>query len=186
MVGPQYRGTLAILSVNGAGGKDNARALPSSDQMYGALLNLRAAEPGAAALAAFEALNQAVIASIPDWGVTKQHINNILDTAQLSLADIAYLYLVPFRTRGDTGSTMPRQYLEAGYDRHLVQQLRVVAPKIIIAIDRPSKQAALRYTLEAPHTEVIYYTRKRDAHAERKETLTGIRSRFVREMVRRS
>ena len=114
---------------------------------------------------------QLVIASIPDWGVAKQHTQKILDAAQKSLDDIAYLYLVPFRTRGDAGSTMDQAYLDAGYSRHLVQQLRAVAPKIIIAIDRPSERAAHRYRREAPHTNVIYYTRKRDAHAERAKTL---------------
>jgi hypothetical protein len=174
MVGPNYGGKLAILSVNGAGGKDNSLSLPSSDRMYAAFRHLRDATPGAPALAAFEALNTAVIASIPDWGVAKQHTQKILDAAQKSLDDIAYLYLVPFRTRGDAGSTMDQAYLDAGYSRHLVQQLRAVAPKIIIAIDRPSERASHRYRREAPHTNVIYYTRRRDAHAERTKTLAAL------------
>src|SRR5215208_2681010 len=81
MVGPRYRGTLAILSVNGAGAKDDSKALPSSDRMYEACQRLRASEPGASALQAFEALAQAVMASMPDWGVTKHHVQRILDAA---------------------------------------------------------------------------------------------------------
>ena len=180
IVGPRYRGTLAILSVNGAGAKDDSKALPSSDRMYEACQRLRASEPGASALQAFEALAQAVMASMPDWGVTKHHVQRILDAAQHSLDDIAYLYLVPFRTRGDAGSSMPQAYLDAGYSRHLVRQLPAVAPEVIIAIDRPSQNAALRYQREeAPRTEVIYYTRKRDDHAGRKKTLATIASRFT-------
>lgn len=171
MVGPEYDGSVVILSVNGAGAKDNVKSLQSSDRMYAALCNLRDAAPGASAQAAFEALNLAVIASVPDWGVSKQHILKILEAVHKSVKDIAYLYLVPFRTRDDKGSTMNQKYFDAGYDRHLARQLRALTPKVIIAIDRPSECAARRFQIEAPQTEVIYYTRKRDAHVERKATL---------------
>jgi hypothetical protein len=67
MVGPRYRGTLAILSVNGAGAKDDSKALPRCDRMYEACQRLRASEPSASALQAFEALAQAEMASMPDW-----------------------------------------------------------------------------------------------------------------------
>jgi hypothetical protein len=66
-VGPRYRGTLAILSVNGAGAKDDSKALPRCDRMYEACQRLRASEPSASALQAFEALAQAEMASMPDW-----------------------------------------------------------------------------------------------------------------------
>ena len=177
MVGPSYRSDLAILSVNGAGGKIDHRSLPSSDTMYEAVRRLRDAASGASALEAFEVLNQAVMASMPDWGVTRQHIGKILEAADKSLEEISYLYLVPFRTRGDAGSRIPDAFLDAGYRHHLVRQLRCVAPALIIAIDRPSERAALRYREEAPTTEVIYCTRKHDAHAERARTLAAISSR---------
>jgi hypothetical protein len=178
MVGSIYRGELAILSVNGAGGKDDAKRYPSSDAMYGALRNLRTAAPGALALAAFDAFTAAVDASIPDWPFGKR-VQKVLDAAQRSLCDIAYLYVVPFRIRGDAGATMRPRYLEKGYDRHLIHQLRAVAPKVIIALDSPSRGAAQLYQREAPQKELIYYTGKRDAHTERTRVEIEIRRRLA-------
>jgi hypothetical protein len=177
MVGQTYRGDLAILSVNGAGGKFDHRPLPSSDAMYVQLRRLRDADPGETALDAFEAVNRAYVATMPDWGNQWRHIWRICEAAGSRLDEIAYLYLVPFRTRNDDGSKIPRTFLDGGYERHLARQLRAVAPKLVITIDRPSESAALRYRREVPHTEVIYYTRKRDAHPERDETLRTIASR---------
>lgn len=177
MVGPKYRGDFAIRSVNGAGGKFDHRSLPSSDVMYEQFRRLRDAAPGEPALDAFEALNRAYMATMPDWGGQWRHIWRINEAAGRELDEIAYLYLVPFRTIGDSGSRMHRTFFDAGYERHLVPELRALAPKCIVAIDRPSEAAALRYKGEASRTEVIYYTRKHAAHTEREKTLREISSR---------
>lgn len=178
MVGPNFHGTLAILSVNGAGGKAGHQSIPSSDRMYARIRELQEAEPGPLTLGAFEALNAAVMGSMPDWGVTQQHTKKILGSAKHKLDEVAYLYVVPFRTKDDAGSKMPSPYLDAGYTKHLVHQLRALRPALIIAIDRPSEKAAHRFRAESPVTEVIYYTRKRDAHDERKKTLAEIARMF--------
>jgi hypothetical protein len=74
---------------------------------------------------------------------------------------------------------MSQTYVDAGYIQHLVQQLRALAPKAIIAIDRPSQRAAERYKREAPDTSVIYYTRQHHRPDLRKETLIAIAKQVI-------
>ncbi len=175
MVGPNYSGSLAILSVNGAGGKYGHQSIPSSDRMYGRIGELKTSTYGSTALTAFEAVNSSVIASMPDWrSIYQRHTSKILQAAKHELAEIAYLYVVPFRTRNDEGYKIPRRYRETAYSSHLVHQLQALEPETIIAIDRASEQAALQFKVEKPDTNIIYYTRQRDAHDEQKRTLMEI------------
>ncbi|MEZ4563644.1 MAG: hypothetical protein R2853_13005 [Thermomicrobiales bacterium] len=178
MVGPDYSGSLVILSVNGAGGKFDHRSHPSSDRMYDRIGALKASTHGPTALEAFEALNNSIRASMPDWSIYQRHTSKILQAARHELADIAYLYVVPFRTKNDEGYKILRRYREAAYSSHLIHQLQALEPKTIIAIDRSSEQAALQFKADHPDTNLIYYTRQRDAHDEQKRTLTEIAKFF--------
>jgi hypothetical protein len=178
MAGPQYDGGLSIVSIDGAGGRDDAVSLPSSDEMYTAFNKLQSATTSQSALVEFEAVSSSDIASMPDWEIWDRHIKKILDAAHKSLYGIAYLYLVPFRVRGDNGSSMKQPFPDAGYEYHLVQQLRAVAPAVVVAMDRPSEKAAFRFQREVPQTEIIYCTGQRHRHDLRREALEAIAKRF--------
>ena len=75
-------------------------------------------------------------------------------------------------------TSMPDTFLTAGFDRHLANQLNDVRPKLIIAVDRPSERYSKKWAKDCgPDCEVIYYTRKRDAHTERARLLEDLRRR---------
>ena len=178
MVGSKYRpGGLAILSVNPAGGKSTYETDFNSDKMYEQFQKLRQSESRDQKLDNFEDANDAVIRSIRRWSITKRYISPILDAVGKEFDEIAYLYVVPFRTKKDRGSTMKTEYFERAYEKHLREQVELLAPKLVIAMDRPSQKMAERFKEERnPKLDVKYFTRKRDAHDERKEVLKCLRN----------
>ena len=133
MVGADYKpGGLAFLSINPAGGSERSRTDPLSDRMYHAFEGLRHTTAGAEATA-FDQANTAVIASMPNWGSMGRYLEKIRDAMKWNYDDIAYLYVVPFRTRSDRGSAMAnnprgRGYIEHGYRKHLKAQLALLSP----------------------------------------------------------
>ena len=177
MVGTDYRpGGLILLSVNPAGGKAEFGSNDLSDKTYERYKDLRrTGNP----LSRFEKSNRALIASVPRWRITRQYYNRILESTGKRLSDVSLLYVVPFRTSGDNGSAMKSAYLDNGYTKHLQRQLEVLSPGHIIAMDRPSERAALAYRGDSgSEVKVIYFTRKRDAHPERDDTLRNIAREF--------
>jgi hypothetical protein len=180
MVGPSYeRGSLAFVSVNPAGGKPESRSTTTDTVLYRAIEDLRDAKDSAAQLFAFEQLVELFMASMPTWTIWRQYIKPILEALSKSLAEVAYLYLVPFRTRGDAGSSMSKQFTLAGYSKHLCRQLDLLDPGLIIAVDRPSEHFTRSWLTEPGHKcEVFYYTRKRDEHTARAHLLADLRARY--------
>jgi len=180
MVGAAYLpSSLSFVSVNPAGGKRGAKSSPADDELYRMVEQLRDAKDESSQVNSFEDLASSFTASMPTWTIWRQYIDPVLAAISKTLEECAYLYLVPFRTRGDTGSTMPEQFAAAGYARHLYRQLQLLRPGLIIAMDRLSERYALKWAAEQANQPVVFYfTRKRDAHAERKLLLAEIRNRF--------
>jgi hypothetical protein len=180
MVGPSYLpGSLAFVSVNPAGGKPGAKSSLVDDDLYRMVEQLRDARDESSQLKSFEGLAKCFVASMPTWTIWRQYLDPVLAAISKTLAECAYLYLVPFRTRGDAGSSLPDEFAAAGYARHLYKQLQLLRPGLVIAVDRPSERYSLKWAAErADKPVVFYFTRKRDAHAERKLLLAEIRSRF--------
>ncbi len=178
MVGKNYspRG-LVILSVNPAGGKCEYRPKPDAKRMYKRLKRLRDSRN---TLDDFEKVNRAFIKDFGNWRITNHYYRGILKATKKSIKDIAFVHVVPFRTRGDNGSKMSTRYLNCGYDKNLSRQLDVLSPKHIIAMDRPSQKAALRFKEESrSKVRVIYYNRGYDAGAARKKALKRLKRMFV-------
>ncbi len=178
MVGARYpSGGLAILSINPAGGSRTSRTDFRSDRMYERFKDLRDAVEGDCAVDAFEDSNKAFIASMRHWGSMTGYLTQIQGAMKWNHEDIAYLYVVPFRTRGDKGSRMTqsrrgRDHIEQGYRKHLKGQLDLLSPGLIVAMDKPSYDTAVRYRDEvSPTMDVEYFPRKRDDHSGRKEAL---------------
>ena len=173
MVGKNYvpRG-LVILSVNPAGGKRKYKPRSDAKKMYIRLKRLRNSRK---ALEVFEKVNRAFIKDFRNWKITKNHYNKILEASRIDINDIAFVHVVPFRTRCDKGSSMSRRYLDNGYNRHLSRQLHLLAPKHIIAMDRPSEAAAIKFKEESSSkVRVTYYNRGYHASDDRKRTLKKI------------
>src|SRR5258708_23700604 len=124
MVGAAYLpGSLSFVSVNPAGGKPGAKSSPVDDELYRMVEQLRDAQDESSQLNSFEDLASCFTVSMPTWTIWRQYIDPILAAISKTLEECAYLYLVPFRTRGDNGSRMPEQFAATGYARHLYQPL---------------------------------------------------------------
>ena len=174
MVGFDYEaGGFLLLSINPAGGRDGAESRLSDRAMYSAFRTF--AQSGA--LADFEHVNEIVGREMPTWTVYRQHTKPILDALTVKVRHIAYVNVVPFRTRGDQGAKIPSKYVYQSVDLGLHAQLVALSPKLIVALDRHSERVAnlLRAQTKDPW-HVVYYTRKRDAHADRRATLSILES----------
>ena len=172
-VGNDYQpGGVAMLSVNPAGGRDDLEPNPASDGMYESLLAFRDSKPNGLR-SAFGRSHDAFSRSFPNWTITRSHYRKILEELGREIDELAFLYVVPFRTRGDKGSTMKERFLANGYERHLKRQMALLTPGTVVAMDRPSEDAAKRYKREqAPETKVCYWTRQRNVpDAERRTAL---------------
>ena len=162
-VGIDYEpGGVAMLSVNPAGGGDDLEPNPASDKMYECLVAFRDSKLNGELLeSAFYDSHEAFRRSFPNWTITRRHYNKILTKLGKRFDEIAFLYVVPFRTRGDKGSTMPERFLTNGYEKHLRRQMVLLSPGTVVAMDRPSEAAAKRYRrAQAPETRVCYWTRQ--------------------------
>ena len=163
-VGIDYEpGGLAMLSVNPAGGRNNLELNPASDRMYECQLAFRDSEPNGGLRSAFEDSHEAFRRSFPNWTITRKHYSKILTKLGARFDELAFLYVVPFRTRGDKGSAISRRFIVNGYEKHLKKQMLLLTPGTVIAMDRPSEYAAERYRREqAPEMKVCYWTRQRN------------------------
>ena len=127
MVGKNYRtGGLVILSVNPSGGKKNYKSKPESNRLYRRLKDFRNSDD---VNLAFKKANKAFIRDYPNWSITKNHYNKILEATTHIISDIAFIHVVPFRTRDDKGSTMKKIYLDNGLCKAPQETIGLTFPK---------------------------------------------------------
>lgn len=172
MVGEKFEsGGLAIVSVNPAGGKATFRPTAGDGKLYEAAKGIAQSDD----VPAFERMNQAYRLGMPSWGAQWRHINAILTAANRSLWQLAYPYLVPFRTRDDLGSALKQDVVDRGYKSGFIEIMRELQPALVIPVDRHSEAAVHRLKSETSMPfDIIYYTRQQNAHATRAETLLTI------------
>ncbi|AJR24406.1 hypothetical protein TZ53_12385 [Sphingobium sp. YBL2] len=172
MVGENYSsGGLAIVSVNPAGGKDDFRPTAGDAKLYDAAKRISLFDD----VQSFEQMNRAYRLGMPSWGAQWRHINAILAATHQSLWQLAYPYLVPFRTRHDKGSALKQDVIDRAYQLGFVEVMRELQPALVIPVDRHSEAAVHRLKIETSMTfEIIYYTRQQNAHTTRTDTLENI------------
>lgn len=108
------------------------------------------------------------------WRIYTQRVAPILHAARTSIERIAYAYVAPFRVRDDSAALIKESAQRAAYDAGLGALLDALDPGLLICLDRVSEGCALRHVAGRPGCRVKYYTRKRDAHQQRRETLREI------------
>lgn len=169
MVGKDYQsGGLVVVSVNPAGGKDDFRPSSGDSKLY------RAAKAIAqsADVPLFEEMNEAYLEGMPSWGAQWRHINAILTATKRNLRELAYPYLVPFRTRGDNGSALKQDVIARAFGAGFAEIMQELQPALVIPVDRHSEAAVARLKNEtAMLFDIVYYTRQQNAHADRVATL---------------
>ena len=123
-------------------------------------------------------------AAIPTGRLPGKHYNKILATLGTRFDELAFLYVVPFRTRGDKGSTMSRRFVDNGYEKHLKKQMALLSPGTVIAMDQRSEESANRYRREeVPETTVCYWTRQRNVPDSQRFAALRACNRFGRRHV---
>lgn len=174
-VGSNYAaGGICLLSVNPAGGKDSYHATVGDCRLYEsacafASVQLECAE------AAMKELEQSFVAGMPWWGSQWRHVSAVMSASAVPLNAIAYVYLVPFRTRKDEGSRLPKDVVQKAVRRGFYDVLDALRPKLIVAMDKPSHNAGKDWAAKrGDAADLIYYTRKRDDHAGRSAALAMI------------
>lgn len=172
MVGKKFeKGGLAIVSVNPAGGKDDFRPTSGDAKLYETSKLIAQSDD----VQAFEDMNQAYCLGMPSWGAQWRHINRILTATGRSLEQLAYPYLIPFRTRGDKGSALAQNVVERGYESGFIDIMRELHPALVIPVDRHSETAVRRLKSETSMSfDIVYYTRQQNAHETRAATLHRI------------
>ncbi len=172
MVGPEYQaGGLVIVSVNPAGGRDGFIPTAGDKALYEAAVAVRRSDEPEH----FERLCQAFIRGMPSWGPQWRIINDLLKATGTRLTELAYPYLVPFRSRGDEGSRLPKPVLDAGYLCGFAELLEALEPRLLIAVDRPSESACQEFKRSTgSEARLVYFTRRRDAHSERARVLAEL------------
>lgn len=172
MVGENYeQGGLAIVSVNPAGGKDDFHPTSGDAKLYEAAKAMGQCDD----VETFERMNEAYRLGMPSWGAQWRHINAILTATHRSLRQLAYPYLIPFRTRGDKGSALKQDVIDRGYQSGFVEIMQELRPALVIPVDRHSENAVHRLRAETSMPfEIVYYTRQQNAHATRAETLQSL------------
>lgn len=171
-VGEGYeKGGLAIVSVNPAGGKDDFQPTSGDAQLYEAAKAIARTSN----VESFEQMNRAYSLGMPSWGAQWRHINAILSATRQNVWQLAYPYLVPFRTRGDKGSALKQDVIDRGFQSGFVEIMQELQPALVIPVDRHSEAVICRLKgVTSMSFEVIYYTRQQNAHAVRKATLRKI------------
>lgn len=173
-VGTSYRpGGTVFLSVNPAGGADGRFADVGDREMYDHFRSVGSASESEL-LGLFEISNQKMVDEMPKWRIYKQYIGGVLDALGRDRSQIAYLYVVPFRTRGDKAALIKESVWRRGAALSLCKRLKLLQPSVIVAYDRISEAVGRAYAAVQPGVRVWYFTRKRDAHAERASILAAM------------
>ncbi|WP_395396100.1 hypothetical protein WBP07_22515 (plasmid) [Novosphingobium sp. BL-8A] len=172
MVSENYRsGGLVIVSISPAGGQVDLCHTPGDERLRRAIEALRST----ADLEAFEEVNRAYQADMPDRETQWRHIDDILNAARQNRGQLAFAYLIPFGIRNDGAGKLSNLVIEQAYQSGFVDILRELEPSLVVPVDRYSEAATRRAKLETGMPFIVIpYTGKRDAQSERDEALAAI------------
>ena len=134
-VGPQYRLGVSpiLLAVNPGGGGDAYMTRTAADELFYPLLEkFRAAERGEV-VKSFERINAAFAAIVKGWNLWRI-LQPTLEAAHVSIQDVAFMNIVPYRTRNDR---MPRvAAARTAWTRIIGPSLDVLAPSAVVAMGK--------------------------------------------------
>jgi len=130
-VGHDYQpGSIVLLGINPGGGGDAYRGNPTDRALYGRLRAFRDASPQDLE-AAFTRLNESWL-SIQQTHSLWRVISAALDATGLRSSQVAFLNMLPFRTRED--KTAPSAVMANAWRLAAQPQIRALAPKAIVTL----------------------------------------------------
>jgi hypothetical protein len=150
-VGPNYRpGGVAFVSMNPGGGRGTGLGREDLLQ-YEALKQLRDCTDAEAA-EKFEALTTILQQIMPTWTIIQRFVDPILLGSGIAFSLIAYFNLLKWRT---SDSSNLKKLYEISWHHHTQEQVRILAPSVVIAIGVDAGNAFRRHHTELVHFDVI-------------------------------
>ena len=134
---------LLLLAINPGGGGDAYESRTSEDQKFIPLLTrFKETEPSEV-LESFELVNRAFMRIVKGWGIWKKILDPTLNAAGVALEDVAYLNIVPYRTRNN--QMPPAAARERAWKRIVEPSLELLAPRAIVAMGQKAGNVVERW-----------------------------------------
>jgi hypothetical protein len=134
-VGNKYvpRQGLLLLAINPGGGGDKYdRRIPEDDVFYPLLHEFKSANQENV-VATFEAINRAFVPIVTSWNLWRI-LGSTLEAAGASIEEIAYMNVVPYRTRND--KMPPIEARRTSWARIVRPTLGLLEPRAIITLGK--------------------------------------------------
>lgn len=133
-VGTRYepgKGVL-LLAINPGGGGDAYTArIPEDEVFYPLLLAFKSSDSGVRE--AFERVNTSFARIVQSWNLWRI-LGPTLDAAGLQLDEVAYMNVVPYRTREN--KTPPASARRVGWERIVAPTIELLDPKALISLGK--------------------------------------------------
>lgn len=124
---------LLVMAINpGGGGDAYAARIPEDDLFYPLLMDFKRG-PAAAALEGFERINDAFASIVRGWNLWRI-LEPTLDAAGCSIEKVAYMNVVPYRTRQD--KMPPVSARRKAWELVVAPTLDILKPRAIVALGK--------------------------------------------------
>ena len=124
---------LVLLAINpGGGGDAYTRRIPEDEVFYPQLIAFKNAQ-GSDVLPAFEAVNEAFVPIVKGWNLWRI-LKPTLDAAEAGIEEVAYMNVVPYRTRED--KMPPVAARRTAWSEIIQPTLELLTPRAIITLGK--------------------------------------------------
>lgn len=142
-VGPDCRpGSCLILAINPGGGGDAYIERTKEDERFYPLLHRFKASIGDEVLASFEAINIAFMPIVQKWNLWRI-LGPTLEATGRPLDQVAYMNVVPYRTRGD--KTPPVAAQRVAWERIVAPTIALLRPRALVALGKKADKIVTRW-----------------------------------------
>jgi hypothetical protein len=145
------RGIL-LLAINPGGGRDAYTMRTPEDESFYPLLQTFKAADSRGIVDAFEQINRAFPPIVRAWNLWRI-LGPTLAAASRSLEQIAYMNIVPYRTRGDRPPPVPA--CRAAWLRLVVPTLQVLRPRAIVTLGKKAGSVIERFHSGGMHVYCV-------------------------------
>ena len=144
-VGASFRtGGVVLMAINPGGGSDKYKKTVEDERLCPALQRLQDSSPQMAAVAAGEVF-QNYIEVLPTWNLWRI-VNPVLKATDTDINSIAFLNVVPFRTKGDAKPHVKARNFS--WAKIVSPLLSVLKPSQIIALGKKAGDVLQKYRTE--------------------------------------
>lgn len=163
-VGPAWASGTLLVGINPGGGGDAYQRNRTDDLLYSVLREFRDAKNLTAQMQAFDRLSL-VWSDIQRGHNIWRIIKPILDATGESVQNIAFMNILPFRTRGDAAA--PAAVLRTAWSKAAEPQIRALSPKRIISLGKKAWDVIAREKVPGSAQLILFKRRIGDSYIPR-------------------